>query len=80
MKTEDSVKKILSHQFYNTHSFYRDEWEEYNQMMSNALNILVSSIKDGNQELVPLLEDYYVRLFKLYRVKYVRKQNTNTVY
>lgn len=76
VKTEDSVKKIISHQFYNPHSFYRDEWEEYNQMMSNALNILASSIRNGHQELVPLLEDYYIRLFKEYHYHFDREEHS----
>lgn len=74
-KTENSVKKIIAHQFYTPHSFYHDEWEKYNQMMSNVLSSLASLIKNGHQEYIPLLEEYYVRLFKEYHYHFDREKH-----
>ena len=75
VKTEDSVKKIITHQFYNPHSFYRDEWEEYNQMMSNVLSLLATFIKKGQEDCIPLLEEFYVRLFKEYHYHFDRDEH-----
>lgn len=75
VKTEDSVKKILTHQFYNPHSFYRDEWEEYNQMMNIVLSYLAEFIKKGHEDCIPILEDYYIKLFNNYHYHFGRDEH-----
>ncbi|MBQ9576315.1 MAG: TIR domain-containing protein [Muribaculaceae bacterium] len=75
VKKEDNVKKILTHQFYNPHSFYRDEWEEYKQMMSIVLSYLAAFIKEGHVDCVPILENYYIRLFKDYHYHFDRNEH-----
>lgn len=62
----DSVKKLLQHQFLNTHTLYQDEQEGYRKMIEAALGRVSAYIKDGNTELADVLENYYVTLFKEY--------------
>ena len=66
VKTLDSVKKILAHTFHNPHSYYRDEWSEYAEMMKNVLGILSNAIRNGQMELCAILEDFFCNVFKDY--------------
>lgn len=66
VKSLDSVKKILAHTFHNPHSYYRDEWSEYAEMMKNVLGILSNAIRDGQMELCAILEDFFCKVFKDY--------------
>lgn len=65
-KSLDGVRKLLQHQFVNTHTLYHDEQDEYRKMMTSVLGRVRDYIKDGNVELADVLENYYVALFKEY--------------
>lgn len=65
-KSLDGVRKLLQHQFINTHTLYHDEQDEYRKMMTSVLECVRDYIKDGNVELADVLENYYVALFKEY--------------
>ena len=65
-KSLDGVKKLLQHQFQNTHTLYHDEQDAYRKMMTEVLNRVCDYIKTGNEELADVLENYYKTLFKEY--------------
>ena len=70
------VKKVLSHQFYDTHLAYQDEQEGYWNMMANAIEKTGKYIKEGNTELVELFESYYFRVYKEYHYRFDRNHQS----
>lgn len=75
-KSLNSVKKILQHQFYNYRSAYSDEQEEYRKMISSALINVAKFIKGGDAELVEILENYFIRLYKDYHYYFDRDKQS----
>lgn len=66
VRSSDSVMKLLQHQFKNTHTVYHDEQDEYLKMIKEVLGRVCAFIKEGNEDLADVLENYYAELFKEY--------------
>lgn len=66
VKSLDGIKKLLLHQFLNTHTLYHDEPDGYKKVMTDVLGQVSGYIKDGNEELADMLENYFATLFKEY--------------
>ena len=64
VKELDSIKKILSHQFYRTNLAYHDEQEEYWNMLKSIIGKADEYIKHGNKEISIFLQEYYANLYK----------------
>lgn len=62
LKSLDGVKKVLCHPLYNPH----EEQDEYLNMMEKVLESVERFIRQGHQELVNILEDYYISVYKEY--------------
>ena len=76
VKSSDSVKKILQHQFYDSRSAYSEEQEEYRKMISSALKNVTKYIKGGDTELIDILENYYIRIYKDYHYYFDRDKQS----
>lgn len=68
LKSANSIKKILCHQFYS--SFYHDEQNQYISMMEKLLMNVSLFIKQGDDELINILEDNYLSVFKDYHYQF----------
>jgi len=66
VKSLEGVRKVLLHQFKNTHTLYHGEQEEYRNMMTAVLGRVCDYIKAGHEEMADVLENYFETLFKEY--------------
>lgn len=64
VKEWDSIKKILSHQFYHTYLAYHDDQDEYWNMLKTIIGKADEYIKHDNKEISIFLIDYYANLYK----------------
>lgn len=76
INTSVGIKKVLGHQFYNSHSSYSEEQDGYLNMLSSILNHISGFIIRGDKELVGLLENYFVKLYKDYHYYFVHDQQS----
>lgn len=75
VKSRNGVVKVLQHRFFGSRYAHSDEQEEYGKMMTAILGQVCKYIKDGDEELVETLENYYVGLFKDYHYQFDRDQH-----
>lgn len=64
IKSIEGVRKVLQHQFKESHTLYHDEQYEYRKMMTSVLSRVSVYIKEGNAGLADVLENYFSTLFK----------------
>ena len=74
VETPESLKRVLAHKF-PTNVFYHDEWREYNKMIKSLLMKLARCVKEGREDLVETLENYYSNTFKDYYIHFDRNGN-----
>lgn len=69
VKSFDSIKKVLKHDFRNPISFYDNEFEEYLMMIETVLNKAIPLInQDNKMELADILESIYTKMFAHYDI------------
>jgi hypothetical protein len=76
VKSRDGVVKVLQHRFFDSRYAHSDEQEEYGKMMIAILGKVCEYIKNGDEELAGILENYYVGLFKDYHYQFDRDQHS----
>ncbi|MBR4912231.1 MAG: toll/interleukin-1 receptor domain-containing protein [Bacteroidales bacterium] len=64
VKSLESIKKILAHQFSHSYVAYHDEQEEYWKMLEAIIGQTDEYIRKGNVEIINELLTYYLNLYK----------------
>lgn len=76
----EGVKKVLSHEFYDTRSYHQEDKDEYCRMMKSILDRACDYIKDGDLELAEILEGYFVRYYEDYHYHFDRDTHTQDLF
>ena len=79
VKSLNSVKKIMLHQFYDSRIAYHDEHDGQVKMISSVLKLACEYIKRGDDKLAGILESYYERLFKDYYYYFDHNKESHTL-
>lgn len=66
VKSLDSIKKILAHQFSHSYVAYHDEQVEYWNMLEAIFGQADEYIRKGNTDIISELLTYYLHLYKDY--------------
>ena len=79
VKSLNSIKKIMLHQFYDSRIAYHDEHDGQVKMIGSVLKLACEYIKRGDDELAGILENYYERLFKDYYYYFDHNKESHTL-
>lgn len=74
------VKKVLSHDFYDTRSYHQEDKDEYCKMMKSILGRACDYIKNGDLELAEILEGYFIRYYDNYHFHFDRDTHTQDLF
>lgn len=76
----EGVKKVLSHDFYDTRSYHQEDKDEYCKMIISILGRACDYIKNGDLELAEILEGYFFRYYDNYHFHFDRDTHTQNLF